>query len=137
MSHHACKEQLEKLGGEAPCCGCTGHECEPDDMDHEIPAWIRELHEIVPLYPCEDEVERGRKIKLRVQLGAFIKRLLSEAEANQTRFLLFDIFERSLEGGLRNLTPSDSPVSWEKIHANIMGVILECPDVKKHIKAQI
>lgn len=26
-THYTCKEMLEKLGGKAPCCGCSKHEC--------------------------------------------------------------------------------------------------------------
>lgn len=30
-THSACEEQLKKLGGKAPCCSCSGHDCKPTE----------------------------------------------------------------------------------------------------------
>lgn len=34
-THYACKEVMEKYGGEAMCCHCTRHRCEPEWEDYD------------------------------------------------------------------------------------------------------
>lgn len=34
-THFACDEQLKKLGGKTPCCGCSGHLCKSTETNVE------------------------------------------------------------------------------------------------------
>ena len=97
-THYACAEQLNKLGGEAPCCGCFSHPCKS----------IQETPESIPwecLYPLNTFHGRTKE-----ELVEFIGKIESDgkrqalrecAEAIGTRIIINEGNGSILEPGLK------------------------------------